>query len=1087
MSHQGKVYCTKIYAKKKLPTFTSKKHISIKNEAEVETAIRNIYTFLYDQKFPEILKLSEKDFISDLQNKFEKVLKINNFKFKSKINDKTISEIEQKQYKNYLYEKYLLESEYKNYIKNPKKYKYLSNFQKHCDNSEKYAFHLCAPEVYGKFIQIFNNSSKNLDISYVLCINCKKCYKKNYIYMYCTYCQTNYYSCINNSENNKLPFATWKNYHCGAIINEIMKCIKCRNNLVYNKKENLLICLNNKCNFIGKPNDIIWKCVICGSDFNSNVKPYNPLEIKVYTNAIKYALLLKETAKPENINFCNNCGKNLNDCKFFHKFNCKGELYMSKLYDENVIICSKCHRINYYNKFIWTCPYCEKLIKNSIRTVSCFHSSTLSSSNDNFFLKDDKNSFSQKTSEKSSYYKFISEIFPRSNNSSIEKDKKSIFENGNSEDKTNKSTLKKNNSKSRKKTLFELINSRKEQNSSFNSNNSSIKNFTPSKQIYGNYNSDRNTLNTESQLTRMKNFYSRNSEKHPSPQKLYKLKINNIYIQNNNNKFITQSSYNNTIENSEDRQNYTDKVSNDSKIGRIFVKRSLYNFRNDKKMKKKDSNLHEKCNSNIIKYSKTTISKNFHSWSNILGTENNNNCYSNDKNQISKFNTCFSINEQKFNTLDKTDTNQFYLNDSLNKSSDYIANRILNKFGLNGISKNKSEKYSNNFPEKNNNPINKVSSFNIKNNKKIEINSSITKKKSSNIDSKIVYTKLKKFTKNDIIIKTNNENDKNDKNDKLNKKKIKKKVFFTEDKVNFVKKRNSNKLICTPEDIINISKESLIPIFDDLDYEFDFPIGEGTFGTIYSVKEISTGDYYALKKIICRDYQELQKFKQEVELCYSLQHNNIMKIYKIQFKYLDFTTYSINILMEKAMKDWEQEINERKKNKNYYTQKELVNILKQLLDALIFLQKKTIAHRDIKPQNILIFPNNIYKIADLGEAKDLGDTNTKFVSLKGCQLYMSPDLYIGLKKGEKNVNHNAYKSDIFSLGYCFLNAMSLGEEILIRIRDLNSKNEIIAAINKYVGKKLYDEKFKMLIYNMIELNQNKRYNYDKISIELQNL
>ena len=183
MLHQAKIYNTKIYAKKKLTTFTSKKHKSIKRETEAEITIRNIYSFLYDQKFPEILKLSEKDFISNLQKKFERVLKIN--KVKSKIDDKTISEIKQKQFNTYLNEKSFLESAYSNYINNPKKFRFLVNFQKHCNNCEKYALHQCTSDTYDKFIQITNNVSNDSENSYVLCINCKKCYKKNYICMYC--------------------------------------------------------------------------------------------------------------------------------------------------------------------------------------------------------------------------------------------------------------------------------------------------------------------------------------------------------------------------------------------------------------------------------------------------------------------------------------------------------------------------------------------------------------------------------------------------------------------------------------------------------------------------------------------------------------------------------------------------------------------------------------------------------------------------------------------------------------------------------------------------------------------------------------
>ena len=82
------------------------------------------------------------------------------------------------------------------------------------------------------------------------------------------------------------------------------------------------------------------------------------------------------------------------------------------------------------------------------------------------------------------------------------------------------------------------------------------------------------------------------------------------------------------------------------------------------------------------------------------------------------------------------------------------------------------------------------------------------------------------------------------------------------------------------------------------------------------------------------------------------------------------TTYLLFVLMEKAETDWNTEIENRIKSQNFYKESELMNILKQLASCFYYLQIKNIAHRDIKPQNILIFNNNIYKITDLGEAKN---------------------------------------------------------------------------------------------------------------------
>ena len=64
-------------------------------------------------------------------------------------------------------------------------------------------------------------------------------------------------------------------YHCGSLINQIMKCIKCRGILYLDLPTKQLVCLNKKCNFNSKPEAILWKCFICSKDFRSKAKVYN--------------------------------------------------------------------------------------------------------------------------------------------------------------------------------------------------------------------------------------------------------------------------------------------------------------------------------------------------------------------------------------------------------------------------------------------------------------------------------------------------------------------------------------------------------------------------------------------------------------------------------------------------------------------------------------------------------------------------------------------------------------------------------------------------------------------------------------------
>ena len=101
----------------------------------------------------------------------------------------------------------------------------------------------------------------------------------------------------------------------------------------------------------------------------------------------------------------------------------------------------------------------------------------------------------------------------------------------------------------------------------------------------------------------------------------------------------------------------------------------------------------------------------------------------------------------------------------------------------------------------------------------------------------------------------------------------------------------------------------------------------------------------------------------------------------METKKFDKTTFGIYVLMELASCEWEKEIIKRKKEQNFYSEQELFYILQEFIYTFSQLQKQKISHREIKPQNILVFKNIvnnenniithniILKIADFGEAK----------------------------------------------------------------------------------------------------------------------
>jgi len=304
---------------------------------------------------------------------------------------------------------------------------------------------------------------------------------------------------------------------------------------------------------------------------------------------------------------------------------------------------------------------------------------------------------------------------------------------------------------------------------------------------------------------------------------------------------------------------------------------------------------------------------------------------------------------------------------------------------------------------------------------------------------------------------------------------IKNLVGLTDKLLNHMKRR-----------INNIFTKMKIPIFNIEDYTINRKLGEGSYGIIFSVnKQNQKSPMYALKKIVAKTITEVNDFIKEFELVYLCDHPNIMKIYGICLRILDTTTFAIYVLMEKSKYDWNKEIKTYLSKRKTYSEKELINILKQLAEALLYLKNKlNISHRDIKPQNILIFDDGKYKLADFGEAKEV-KISKKLNTLRGTELYMSPALYEGLKRDKNDVSHDPFKSDVFSLGFCFLVAAGLNFNLLYQVRDLTDNNVISKAINTHLGK-MYSQTFIEILCKMLQVDETKRFGFTEILDYLNN-
>ena len=230
-------------------------------------------------------------------------------------------------------------------------------------------------------------------------------------------------------------------------------------------------------------------------------------------------------------------------------------------------------------------------------------------------------------------------------------------------------------------------------------------------------------------------------------------------------------------------------------------------------------------------------------------------------------------------------------------------------------------------------------------------------------------------------------------------------------------------------------------------------IGKGTFGKIYKVLWTKNNKYYALKKEVLKDIEgvKVRQHRNETirNFIRNTKSNGVVNIYG-NFcipKGNEFYNFE---LMELCERDFEQEIKGRAELNRFYSEIELYNVMLQLIKTLSFLQKNHITHRDIKPQNILI-SNGIYKLCDFGDVRLMQREGIVVQRVRGSELYMSPILFNGLRAKVIHVRHNTYKSDVFSLGMCFLLAACLNYDGLVEIRELNDMRQKEMILNKYLS------------------------------------
>ncbi len=195
-------------------------------------------------------------------------------------------------------------------------------------------------------------------------------------------------------------------------------------------------------------------------------------------------------------------------------------------------------------------------------------------------------------------------------------------------------------------------------------------------------------------------------------------------------------------------------------------------------------------------------------------------------------------------------------------------------------------------------------------------------------------------------------------------------------------------------------------------------LGSGASGDVYLVNHEMLDTPYALKVLAIRqsddNQTEVKRFLREARLASRIRHPNLVAVhdcghdvetglYYLVMDYVPGSSLRSMIAFDGVL-----------------SPDRAADIVAQVASALDAAQAFKVVHRDIKPENILIEPDGLVKLVDLGIAKaqNLGDSlRTNTDSLFGTPSYISPE------QAQCSADVDT-RADIYSLGIVFFEMLT---------------------------------------------------------------
>ena len=251
----------------------------------------------------------------------------------------------------------------------------------------------------------------------------------------------------------------------------------------------------------------------------------------------------------------------------------------------------------------------------------------------------------------------------------------------------------------------------------------------------------------------------------------------------------------------------------------------------------------------------------------------------------------------------------------------------------------------------------------------------------------------------------------------------------------------------------------------EIHFKINKKLGEGMFSTVKLATHSLTGEQVAIKileKTRIANKEDKERINREIQIMKKLKHYNIVKLYHVVENKLTIYLIQENI----PGKEFMEYLTKKGKLKEI----EACKFYHQIISGLEYIHQCGIAHRDFKPENILITNDNtILKIIDFGLG-NLYKNNQLLKTSCGSPCYAPPEMI-------KDQSYNGALTDIWSSGI-ILYLMLCG-----KLPFYHDENEImykqILSGNFELPNYLSDNA-KDMLKKILEIDPKKRINFEQI-------